>query len=76
MEYLRRIVNAMSYEPEGLLDDLKTTEAIVDYFELWSTYGTEFLSGIHECIEEGENPAPLVAFIAKHSLDWGVPIRG
>ena len=69
-EFLRRLMTAMNYEHESILDDLPTTEAVIDYFKLWDVYNTEFLAGIEECIADGEDPEPLNAFIIKHSLPW------
>jgi hypothetical protein len=68
MEFLRRVVENMGFETEGLLDHFKSVDAVLDYFGLWSDYDTEFWEGILECIGEGEDPAPARAFIAKHKL--------
>lgn len=70
IEYLRRVVSNCNYEAESLLQGLPSVEAILDYFELWHVYGTDFMQGIEECIQEGDNPAPLLAFIKKYKLDW------
>lgn len=67
-EYLRRIADNFRHESNGLLCDLPTIAACVEFFELWSTYGTDFLVGIHEGIMDGEDPKPLQDFIAKHKL--------
>lgn len=73
MESLRRMVRALDYEYESILDDLPSVEAVVEYFALWDSYDTEFLSGIYEAIHAGASVAPLLAFITKHSLTWCVP---
>ncbi len=70
MEYLRRVVNNMDMETESLLDALPSVNAVLEYFGLWETYDTDFMQGIEEGIEEGDDPAPLKKFIAKHKLDW------
>lgn len=67
-EYLRRIASNMDLEPCSLIDQLPTIASIVEYFELWDTYGADFLEGIHEAIAEGDDPAPLEAFVAKYKL--------
>lgn len=73
MEYLRRIVSNLDYEPESILDDLPSIPAIVEYFELFDTYGTDFMSGIEECILDGADPKPLADFIKKWELPWTQP---
>lgn len=70
MGYLRRLVNWCDMESESLLDDLPSVQAVVDYFELWHTYDTDFLQGIIECIHEGDSPKPYRAFVRKYKLPW------
>ena len=69
MEHLRRAVEWLNHEPESLLDDLPSVDAILDYFDLWTIYDTDFLQGVEEAISEGADPAPLLAFIKKYRLD-------
>lgn len=71
-EYLSRVVNGCNYETGGLLDRLKTVDAVLDYFDLWHTYDTDFWQGIIAAISEGDDPEPARAFVTKHKLgkDW------
>ncbi len=70
IEFLRRAVTNLDYEPEDLLQQLPTPESLLEYFRLWDVYGTEYLEGILECIAEGDDPAPFDAFVRKHKLKW------
>ncbi len=73
-DYLRRVVANLNHEHEGMLDDLPSVEAVLEYFELWHKYGTDFWEGIVEAIQDdGDSPAPVKAFIKKYNLDWEVP---
>lgn len=72
MEQLRFIVNHLNKESEKILDTLPTTQAIIDYYNLWQTYDTDYLEGIEECIKMGDSPQPLLDFINKHNLKWDV----
>lgn len=72
MEYLRRAINNLDYEHETILDALPTNEAVIEYFELWTVYDTEFLSGIMECIEDGADPKPLIDFTKKYNITWKI----
>ena len=72
IEYLRRAVSNLNYETETLLESLPTIESLLDFFDLWSVYDTDFLSGIEECIADGDDPAPLQAFVEKYKLEWDV----
>lgn len=71
--YLRRAIGWLDHEEESLLTDLPSTDAALDYFALWAEYGTEFWTGILECIYEGDDPAKARAFVSKHKLpeSWG-----
>lgn len=71
IEYLRRAVEWCNYESETMLESLPSVEAVLDFFDLWSVYGTDFWSGIRECIAEGEDPQPALDFVQKHSLPEG-----
>ena len=74
MEYMRRIVENLNYEPESILDSLPSVQAIVEYFELWDVYDTEYLSSIlYGITEDDENPKPLQDFIEKWNLPWTIP---
>lgn len=68
MEYLRRVVSACNFENESLLDSFKSVDAVLDFFDLWHAYDTEFWSGVMECIAEGADPKPARAFVRKHGL--------
>lgn len=69
IEYLRRVVHNLDHENGCYLDDLRTVEACLEFFELFSvTYGTDFWQGVMECIAEGEDPQPALDFIKKHKL--------
>lgn len=74
MEYLRRIVHNLGHETESLLDPLPSIPAVVDYFELFAKYDTDFMEGIVEAIEyDGADSKHLRDFIAKYNLPWTVP---
>lgn len=74
IEFMRRVVEWLSCESESLLSDLSTVEAVLEYADLWSVYKTDFMSGILECIAEGDDPKPLQRFIKKHKLNaWAIP---
>jgi hypothetical protein len=70
IEYLRRAVSWLNYELEDILQDLPTTQSILEYFELWTIYDTDFLVGIHDEIYAGADPKPLIDFIEKYNLKW------
>lgn len=71
-EYFIRIKSALEYERTGLLDALPSIEAIVEYFELWGKYDTEFMAGMLAEIEAGANKKPLKDFIGKYQLGWNI----
>ncbi|MEE9214887.1 MAG: hypothetical protein V3U54_08855 [Thermodesulfobacteriota bacterium] len=75
MGYLRRLVSNCNMETESLLDDLPSVQAVVDYFGLWHTYDTDFMEGIIECIEDGDNPKPYVDFVKKYNLPWETNLK-
>lgn len=68
MNYMRRVVGALGNEPEDLLDRLPSSAAIIEFFELWGVYGTEYWGGIIQCIEEGADPTAARLFIKRHKL--------
>jgi hypothetical protein len=70
IEALRNLVGALDQEYEDLLFHLPTIPALIEYRALWDTYDTEFLAGIADQIAEGDDPAPLNAFIRKYDLPW------
>jgi hypothetical protein len=70
MEFLRRVVHNLDYEHEYILDDLLSVQAILDYAELQSVYDTEFLEGILESIQEGDDAKPFLDFCEKYGLGW------
>jgi len=72
MEYLSRAIGHLEYEPCHLLDDLKTVDAVLEFFELWHAYDTDYWHGVLECIAEGDSHDKALAFIAKHKLpkEW------
>ena len=76
VDFLRRVVNWLNHEQESLLSDLPTVQAVLDYAELWSIYRTDFMTGILEAISEGDDPSPLLDFIAKYNLNWTIPTVG
>lgn len=73
IDFMRRVVGWLNYEQEDLLSDLPSVEAVFEFAALYTTYGTDFLQGIFECIEEGDDPAPYENFVKKYNLDWRVP---
>ena len=76
IEFLSRVVSWCAYETTSLLDDLKSVEAVLDFFDLWSDYDTDFWSGILECIADGDSPAKARAFVRKYRLpkSWSADI--
>jgi hypothetical protein len=68
MEYLRRVVSVCDCESEGVLGHLKTVDAVLDFFDLWHTYDTEFWDGVLDSIRDGANPEPAEAFVSRHQL--------
>ena len=72
IEELRWAVDTLNYEWEWVLQSIPTIEALVEYRKLWDTYDTEFLSGILECIAQGESDKPLRSFMRKYHLKWEV----
>ena len=68
IEYLRRAVGSLSFEPESQLEQLETAEALLDYFDLWHVYGTEFWTGVLEGISSGDSPRAARAFVEKWKL--------
>jgi hypothetical protein len=77
MEYLRRAVQNLNHEPESILDQLKSVDALLDYFDLWHKYGTDFWAGVLESITMGDNPRWALAFVKKHKLSkaWREDIK-
>jgi hypothetical protein len=71
MEYLKRIISALDWETTSLLDSLPSTEAIIEFYELWVTYDTDLWYGILEEIESGKDPNPTLDFIKKYKLPKG-----
>ena len=69
-DYMDRITGWMKHEVASLVQDLPSPQAVIDYFELWSAYDTDFMQGIEEAIHEGDDPQPLRDFVAKYKLDW------
>jgi hypothetical protein len=67
---LRRLVDALNHEYEALTCHIPTIPALIEYRALWDTYDTEYLSGIAEAIQDGDDPAPLNAFIRRYDLPW------
>lgn len=72
MEYLRRAVSNLNYEPESLLDELPSANAILEYFDLWHKYDTDLGSGIISAIEAGDSPKAWNDFVRKYKLDWDI----
>lgn len=75
-EYLRRVVSNLGYEPESILDQLPSVEALLDFFDLWAAYDTDFWAGCMEAIAEGADPKAARDFVAKWKLPsgWGASI--
>jgi len=68
IEFLRRVVLNCDYEPESLLQDLPSVEAILDFFALLAVYGTDFWAGVLEGIYDGDDPRKARAFVSKYKL--------
>jgi hypothetical protein len=77
MEYLRRCVGWCDHESAAMLDELPSVEAIIDFFDLWHEYDTDFWSGVLECIADGESSLAARSFVEKHSLppSWSEAIQ-
>jgi hypothetical protein len=77
IEYLRRAVGWVDGETETLLESLPNPEAVLDFFDLWSVYGTDFWSGILEGISQGDDPKPARNFVKKYRLPkaWSDDVR-
>lgn len=76
MEYLRRIISHLDFEYEDILEDLPNIHAVVDYFELWDAYDTEYMEGVLDALELGANPKPYNDFVRKHKLPWKIWRKG
>lgn len=74
VEFLSRLGSALNYEYGNILDQLPSVEAVIDYFKLWDVYDTEFLAGIAEALEEGDDPKPYLDFVAKYNLAWNTNV--
>lgn len=72
IDYLRRVVSNLDYENESILQQMPSVEAILDYYDLFYIYDTDLMTGILECVEEGEEKKPLDDFIKKHNLPWTI----
>lgn len=70
VEYLHRV--SSNLDMEHGISELPSVEACLEYFELWHTYDTDFLSGVFECIENGESAKPYNDFVKKWGLDWNL----
>jgi hypothetical protein len=75
VEYLRRAIHEVSYEREYLLEKLPTTESVLEFFELWDLYNTEFLDGCLASVAAGRDAYPLLRFNRKYKLGWGPDIK-
>lgn len=77
VEYLRRVIEHLGYQSNSLLDQLPTTEAALEFFELYSHhYGTDSWEGVLDEISDGKSSRPARDFIAKHNLptDWTIAV--
>lgn len=75
-EYLSRIASNMAFEKTDLLAELPTIASIVEYFELWAKYDSEYLEGIIEGIEyHGDDPKPFQEFCKKYNLKWSDGVK-
>jgi hypothetical protein len=70
LEFLSRVVSNLKMEGGWIVDELKSIDAILDFFDLWEIYDTDFLEGIVEAIQSGENPGPAIKFCKKHKIGW------
>ena len=68
IEYLRRVANNSGYEVEAIWDQLPSVEACLEFYELWGAYGTDYWSGILECIADGDSPDKARAFGCRFTL--------
>lgn len=67
--FISRVSSNLDYESCSLLDQLPSVEAVFDYYGLFATdYGTDYWSGVLECITAGDSPQPALAFIKRWSL--------
>ncbi len=72
IEELRDLIESLNYEHEDILCQLPSIQALIDYRNLWDIYD-EYLSGIHDCIREGDDPKAYIDFLRKYNLNWKVP---
>ena|SRR5690348_5459770 len=75
-QYLSRVVSNLKFEECSELDCLPSVEAVLDYFDLWTTYDTDLLVGIIDALENGEDPSPYNSFVKKHDLGWRLFVDG
>lgn len=68
-EFLTRVVHNLAYENCGILDQLMTVDAMLDYYGLFSVdYGTDFWEGVEECIADGDSEIPALEFVKRWNL--------
>jgi hypothetical protein len=68
IEWLRRAIGNCDYEHDAVLAMLPSTEAVLEFFELWHTYDTDLWDGIIEQIQGGEDASEALRFCAKYGL--------
>lgn len=70
-EYLKRVAGWLDMEDYGIVNELPTAQACIEYFELWSVYDTDLMEGIIEAIEsEGADATAYNKFVDKWKLGW------
>lgn len=77
-DYLLRVADNLKLERGRILDRLPTTDAVLDFLDVWHKYDTDLWDGVIACIEDGEDPEPARAFCRKHKVrgdDWLPAIR-
>ncbi len=68
---IRKAARMIDHEGESLIDQLPTVDAVLDYLDLWAIHGTEFLDGIIEGLEEGDDPTAALDFADRYGLtEW------
>lgn len=68
VDFMRRIVRCLDDEDEDIMSKLPSIEAVIEFFDLWHTYDTEFWTGIIEAITNGHDHIAAESFAKKYSL--------
>ena len=67
-DYLFRAIDGLKGEQVGILGQLPSVDALLDYFDLWHAYDAVSWSGVLESITEGSSHYQALLFIRKYKL--------